>query len=241
MDRLTRHDLKTDKFVEEVGQTVHFLEEHRSQAVRYGGIALAVLAVAIGGYYWQQSRKAERQSALYEAVNTYNSRVSPSTQEGMKTFPTQGAKNEAVQKELNALASTYSGSEEAAVATYLLGLNAADSGNIDAAKTYLKKAAEDAGKDYASLAKLALADLYGKEGNVAECEKLLRDLVSNPTTLVTKEQASVTLARLIASRKPNEARALLEPLRTSTGAVSRVAIQAMSELGLVGGAPPPVK
>lgn len=241
MDRLTRHDLKTDKFVEEVGQTVHFLEEHRSQAVRYGGIAVAVIVIAVAGYYWQQSRQAARQSALYEAVNTYNSRVSTSTQEGSKTFPTQAAKNAAVQKELNDLVSKYSGSEESAVATYLLGLNAADSGNIDQAKIYLKKAADDAGKDYASLAKLALADLYGKEGNVAECEKLLRDLVNNPTTLVTKEQASVTLARLLARTKPDEARKLLEPLRTATGAVSRVAIQAMSELGLVGGAPPPVK
>ncbi len=51
MDRLTRHELKSDKFVEEVGQTVHFLDEHRQQAMRYGGFALAVVVLAGAGYW----------------------------------------------------------------------------------------------------------------------------------------------------------------------------------------------
>ena len=36
MARITRKDLKTDKFALEVGHTVDFFEEHRREVVRYG-------------------------------------------------------------------------------------------------------------------------------------------------------------------------------------------------------------
>ena len=43
MDRLTRKDLKTDKFAEEIGHTFEFLSEHSSQVQRYGIIAAVIL------------------------------------------------------------------------------------------------------------------------------------------------------------------------------------------------------
>ena len=233
MDRITRHDLKTDKFVEEVAHSVEYLEGHRSQVVRYGAIGLAVL-VAAGGIWWfMQNRKAERQTALYEAIETYNTRVSTGTvPEGMKVFRTETERTTAIVKDLGAMVQKFSGSDEASVATYLLGVNAADQGNIADASRYLKQAAEGGNADYASLAKLSLADIYFAEGKAAEAEKLAREIVASPTTLVSKDQASLALARIIAKTKPDEARKLLEPMRTTNGASSRVAIQAMADLGL---------
>lgn len=234
MDRITRHDLKTDKFVEEVAHSVEYLEGHRRQAAIYGAIALAIL-IAAGGIWWfMQNRKAERQSALYGAIETYNTRVNATPgPEGMKTFKTEADRTAAIGKDLGALVQKHSGSDEADVATYLLGVNAADQGNIADASRYLKQAADGGNGDYASLAKLSLADIYFAEGKSADAEKVARELVAKPTTLVSKDQASLTLARIIAKTKPDEARKILEPMRTSTGAASRVAIQAMSDLGLV--------
>ena len=232
MDRVTRHDLKTDKFVEEVGQTVSFLEEHRQQAIRYGAIALAVVVAAAGTYYYLQSRGAERQQALHQAVATYNARVTPDTREGQRTFPTDAEKDKAIDKELGGLMTKYSGSDEAVVATYLMGVHAADKGKMADAARYLKQASEGGNKDYSSLAKLSLADIYAADGKTADAEKLLRDVMANPTVLVTKEQATLNLARILAKNKPEEARKLLEPLRTVSGAVSRSAIQALTDLGL---------
>ncbi len=232
MDRLTRHDLKTDKFVEEVGQTVHFLEEHRQSVIRYSGIALAVLILAGGGYFYMKSRRAERQDALYKALETYNARImAEAPPAGMKAFKTQAEKDQAVSKDMGEVIAKYSGSDEAAIATYLLGVNAAEEGKTDDAERYLKKAIEDAGKDYGSLAKLSLSEVYTSTGKVADAEKLLRDLISNPTILVTKEQATLNLAHLLAPTKPEEARKLLEPLRTTQGgSVSRAAMQAYAEI-----------
>ncbi len=234
MDRITRHDLKTDKFVEEVAHSVEYLEGHRSQVVRYGAIVVAVL-VAAGGLWWfMQNRKAERQTALYEAIETYNTRVTATPgPEGMKSFRTEAERTAAINKDLGALVQKYNGSDEAAVATYLLGVNAADQGNVADASRYLKQAADSGNAEYGSLAKLSLADIYFAEGKIAEAEKLVREIVASPTTLVSKDQASLNLARIIARTKPDEARKLLEPMRTANNASSRVAIQAMADLGLV--------
>jgi len=88
----------------------------------------------------------------------------------------------------------------------------------------------DGGKEYAALARLSLAQIYESQGKSGEAEKLLRHVVDNPTTLVSKEQATISLAKVLAKTKPDEARKLLEPLRTERSAVSRAAIQAISDL-----------
>lgn len=231
MDRLTRHDLKTDKFVEEVGQTVQFVDQHRTELIRYGGIVLAVLVLAGGGWFFYQSRKAERATALAHAVETYNAPILPTPREGVVSFPTQAEKDKVLNKELTDLATKYSGSDEAGAANYMLGLNAADESKLDEAERYLKRAVEEGGDQYGSLAKLSLAELYAGSGKQADAEKLLRDLVDHPTMFVAKDQATLTLARVIAKTKPDEAKKLLEPLRTANGPISRIAIQAIAEIG----------
>jgi hypothetical protein len=71
------------------------------------------------------------------------------------------------------------------------------------------------------------------EGRADQAEKVLRFLMDNPTPLVSKEQATLELARVIAKNRPNEAKRLLEPLRTSrVSAVSQAAITLYGELGL---------
>ena len=51
MARITRKELKSDKFALEIGQTVTFFEDHRQEFFRYGWIALAVVAIVLG-YSW---------------------------------------------------------------------------------------------------------------------------------------------------------------------------------------------
>ena len=87
----------------------------------------------------------------------------------------------------------------------------------------------------AELGRQALAQVYASQGKPADAEKLLRELIASPTPTVTKEQATIVLGQLLASSKPDEARKLLEPLRTSTrSAVSRAAITASG--AIAGGA-----
>jgi predicted negative regulator of RcsB-dependent stress response len=230
VDRLTRHDLKTDKFVEEFNQTIEFVGEHKSQLVLWGSIALAMIAIAGGTYYYMKTRREARQQALAYAIRVYNSVIDTNERPGTITFPTEAAREQAITQTLTDLATKYSGSEEAGVANYLLGINAADQGKLIEARRYLQTTIDEGGKDYGSLAKLSLAEILAGENKLADAEKLLRGLMANPTILVSKDQATLELARLIMRTRPNEARQLLEPLRTESGAAGQVAIDMLTQL-----------
>ncbi len=140
------------------------------------------------------------------------------------TFPTAAARDAAVVKAWQELAAKYSGSDEGRIAEYFLGTNAADSGNLAEAEKHFK-AADSGNGPYASLAKLALGQVYGGEGKVKEGAQVLQSLIDHPTVLVSKETATLALADLLKDSDPKRAKQLVEPLRTSTrGAISKAAI-----------------
>ena len=66
--RITRKELKTDKFALEVGQTVDFVSGHRGQLARYGFIVAVVIAIAAGAYYYLRYQKTERAQLLAQAI-----------------------------------------------------------------------------------------------------------------------------------------------------------------------------
>lgn len=233
MDRVTRHDLKTDKFVEEVSHLVENVEGHKKQFTTYALVALAVVLIGGGIYFFMQNRKEARQAELSAAVKIYNARVGPADPNNplITVFPTEDARQKAIQKTFNEFIAKNNGTEDAGIASYLLGTNAADQGQMADAERYLKAAVDQCGKEYGSLAKLALSSVYSAEGKEAESQKLLRDLIDNPTLLVTKGQATLTLARQLSKTNPAEARKLLEPMRTADGgAASRAAVSMLGEL-----------
>ena len=229
MDRLTRKELKTDKFAQEVGHSVEFVTEHRKQVTMYGGIAVAVILVAAAIYGFMQYRKTTREADLRAALKIQEAPVGQ-TIEGIPSYATQADKDKALVKALTDAAAKDDGTDQGAVAHYYLGSYYADKGDLSAAEKNFKNAVETGGKDYSSLAKLSLATIYKSEGKQAEGEQLLRSVVANPTIFVSKEEATIQLARYMASYNPQEARKLLEPLRTERSVVSRMALAALSEL-----------
>ena len=230
MDRAHRQELKHDKFVEQVGHTVEYATEHKKQITRWTTIGLVALLVAVAAYYYTGHQAAARQEALAAALRVQEAQVGQAQNAFLTSFPTQAEKDKAVEKAWNDLANRYSGSAEAMVAHHYLGVNAADKGNLPEAEKHFKQVA-DSGKDsYAALSKMSLADIYAGTNRVSEAEKMLRSIIDEPTPTVSKEQATIALARLIASTRPADARKLLEPLRTERGAVSRAALNALGEI-----------
>jgi predicted negative regulator of RcsB-dependent stress response len=230
VDRLTRKELKTDKFAAEVGHTVEFLGEHRRQAVIIGAAAVVVLIAVIGIFYYTRSQRAERQEALRKATRIYQAQIGVESNPYIVFFPTKEAKNEAVRKAFTEIAEKYEGSDEASIASFYLGTLASDNGQYDEAIKQFQKVRDTGDDEYSSQAALSLAWVYAGQGKVAEAEKILRELMDHPTIMVSKEQATIALARLIARTKPDEARKLLDPLRTERSAVSRAALTALSEI-----------
>jgi predicted negative regulator of RcsB-dependent stress response len=230
VDKVHRQELKHDKFVEQVGHTVEYAAAHRQQMVRYGLIALAVLVVGLGTYFYMRYQAGQRQLALADALQVQQAVVGEQANPFVKTFSTEKAKTDAANKAWQDLIARYGGSDEAMVAHFYLGINAADTGDLKSAEQHLKQVADSGDDTYASQARLSLANVYEATGRLDEAEKVLRQIIDDPSVLVTKEQATLALARVMSAKNPQEARKLLEPLRTASGAVSRAAISALGEI-----------
>jgi predicted negative regulator of RcsB-dependent stress response len=229
--RITRKEMKTDKFALEVGHTVDFFEEHNREVVRYGAVALAVAAIVVAIMLYRGHLHMVHQEALAQALQIQEAPVGTQAQPGAEiSFPTQDAKDKEAAKAFSELASKYSGTDEGYIAEYYLGCLAADQAKLNEAEKRFQSVADSANKRYASLANLALGQVYFAEGKNDQGEKLLRSLIDHPTVFVSKDQATVTLAKALAHTKPAEARKLLDPLRAVAGPVSQTAIQAYSEL-----------
>jgi predicted negative regulator of RcsB-dependent stress response len=228
VDRLTRKELKSDRFALEVQHGVQFVSGHRRQMGLYSAIAAAVVIVVLGVYLYRQHTHTVRQEALSSALRVVNASVGPPQNEYLLAFPTEDARKQASVKSLSEVAAKYGGSEEGDIASYLLGTMSANDGNLADAEKRLKNVADSAGSNASSLAKLALAQVYAAEGKQADAERVARDLMEHPTAMVSKEQAAFTLARILEDTKPAEARKLLEPYRSSDRpALSRAAINAL--------------
>lgn len=230
MARITRKELKTDKFALEVEHTVTFFDEHRQELVRYGGIALGVAALIAGYMIYAGREHVAREAALAHAIEVQEAGVGGVSATGGLTFPTQDAKDKEAIKVFTDLKNKYSGSMEAEVAQYYLGSILADQGNLAQAEKSFQEAAEKGNAGYSSLAKLSLAQIYFSDGRDAQGESMLRDLIAHPTVFVSSEQATITLARYLANKKPAEARKLLEPLRSQPGSVGQIALTILGEM-----------
>jgi predicted negative regulator of RcsB-dependent stress response len=228
--RITRKELKSDKFALEVEHTVTLFEEHRQELVRYGGIAIAVALVIVGYLIYSGHRHTDREMALSHAITVQEAPVGGVDANGGLSFPTQEAKDVEALKVFGDLKSKYPGTNEAEVAQYYLGSILADQGNLAQAEKSFLEAAEKGNAQYSSLAKLSLAQIYFSDGREAQGEVILRDLMAHPTVFVSSEQATITLARFLMAKKPADARKLLEPLRTQQGAVGQVALTLLGEM-----------
>jgi len=231
VDRITRSKLKTDRFAVEVEHSVEYVTEHRKQVIQYGAIALVVALIVGGVWYYRGARQQERQQDLAAAMDIMQARIAAAPPPGGgQYFPTEAARAAGADKAFRDLMAKYPGSDESAVAASYLGALSMDQNKLPDAEKYFQMAADTNNKDYASIGKLSLAQVYLSENRNADAEKLLRSLYDNPTMLVSKEQAAIALARALATTKPAEARKLLDPLRTERPAVSQAAIGLIGKL-----------
>ncbi len=230
MARITRKELKADKFAQEVGLTVTFFEEHRKEIVRYGSIALVAVLLIVGYVIYQRHEQAARQEALGTAIRVQETPVATVSATGTPTFPTNQAKDEAAIKAFTDLAAKYPGSTEGAIAQYYLGAIQADQGKLAEAEKNFFQVAGKGDPRYASLAQLSLAQIYFSDGRGAQGEKVLRELMAHPTIFVSKDQAALTLARYFVTANPAEARKLLDPIKFQRGPAAQVALTMYAEL-----------
>lgn len=218
MDKSLHNVIKHDQFVETVGQASEYVSGHRKQVGLYIGVAIALTVIGFGVWWYMGIKRTERQLALGEAMGVAQATTSRTTAEEKKVIDAFTKVNTA-----------YPGSKEGNLSLYMLAMLDIERGEQAAGEKKLQSVM-DGEKESASLAKFTMAELLQGQGKTAEAETMLRGLISAPTYLVPKEQSTIQLARFIAKTKPEEARKLLEPLRTARAPISTPAIEVLGGL-----------
>lgn len=234
---MTRHELKEqvqhDQFTDAVSAALNYATSHREKLIRWAIVGLAILAVA-GAVFWYMSyQNSIRDRDLDAAFEVLDATVGPANpaNPSARTYDTQDAKTKASIKALSDVVAKDGGTRQGLTAQYYLGTLKAQSGDARSAEADLHKVA-DSGNDCAPLAKIALAQLYAAENKTSQAQELLRQLVNKPTALVSKAQAQILLAHLEETTNPQDAKKILQSLKSPTQdpAVSRAVEQMSTQL-----------
>jgi TolA-binding protein len=236
----TRHQLKQDSFsrvtIGAAEKTAHWTVEHR-QTLIISVIAVVVLAVAvIGGWYYLNTQDEKASFDLTLAVRTLQTPLRPAGQPEQPDFPTfTSAKEraEAARKQFQAIVDKYPHTRTADMAHYFLGVTAVSLGDNTSAERAFKEVGAAGNREVASLAKDALASLYGNAKRTKDAAAMYQELINKPTTSVSKVTAQLQLAELYQnSNQPLDAKRIYEQIKKENpgNEAGQLATQKLAEL-----------
>jgi TolA-binding protein len=236
----TRHQLKQDAFsrvtIGAAEKTAHWSVEHRNTlTIAAIGVVVIVAAVAGGWYYLsQQNEKASLD--MSQAVRTLEAQIRPPgapAQPGVPSFTSARDRAEAAKKQFQGILDKYPHTQSADMSRYFLGVTSATEGENASAENDFKAVASTGNKELASIAKLALATLYGNTNRTKDAAALYQELINRPTTSVSKVTAQLQLAELYqTSNQPLDAKRLYEQIKKDNPSTEagQMATQKLAEL-----------
>ena len=199
----TRHQLKEDRFskatIQAAEKTVHWTVEHQSKLIVAAIAVIAVVAAALGGWYYLNTQDEKASGELTTAVRTFDSPVRPAgmpPQPGSESYASLEERATAARKQFQAIVDKYPHTRTADMARYFVGLAAAQINDNATAERNLQTTAGLRNKELAALSKFALASVYRAEKKDAQAIDLYKQLAEKPTTTVSKVTAQLELAGL---------------------------------------------
>jgi predicted negative regulator of RcsB-dependent stress response len=227
--------LEHDPVVDTTATVWDYLQKHRQMVTRAIGAVLVVAFVGTAFYYYNVGQKEKRQLVLNKALAILNAPVTQQPLPFTLTYQAEPDKLKAQDAAFREVVKQFPGSNEAAIAHYYLGVSSADNGKLDEAAKSLNESIRTGDKEIQSVARMVMADVQVAQNKPLEAEKTLQSIIDNPTVLVSKDQATMSLARLVARRDLAKAKALLEPLRQKSPAISRSAVAVLGEITAMAG------
>lgn len=180
MDRQHRHDLKHDKFVDELGALS--IKARENQRLIYT-VALALLAVALVGfgiYFYRNTQEKKAQASLATAIEAIESPLLPAAPTPGQQVPpnakykTEAERTAAAEKLFKDVQTTHPGSDAADVAGFYIGRIAAARGDVKTARTNLEEFIDDHGSHF--LAGGARYSLYQLRIDNGEANQVVTEL-----------------------------------------------------------------
>lgn len=236
----TRHQLKTDSFsrvtIGAAEKTAHWSVEHRNTLTIAAIAAIVIAAIATGGWYYTNSQNEKASLEMSQAVRTLEAQIRPAgtpEQPGVPSYTSAKDRAEAAKKQFQAIQDKYPHTRSADMAKYFMGVTSATEGDNTAAEADFKAVASNGSAELSSVAKLALATLYGNTNRTKDSAALYQELINKPTTAVAKVTAQLQLAELYqSSNQPLDAKRLFEQIKKDnpSSEAGQLATQKLAEL-----------
>ncbi len=211
-----RHQLKQDQFATTTAETYNWALAHQKQVIMVTVAAVVALALVLGGYLYVQHQGQQAAFQLNQAMRTYTAPIRPANmpaQPGEESFTSIAERANASRPKFQAAADAYPHTDAGKIGLYMVGITQVEAGNNTAAEATLQKAASAGGKDLASLANLALANLYASTGREQRAIDIYKKLIDKPTNTVNQSAARMALAQVYTTKDPARARELYEQIK----------------------------
>jgi hypothetical protein len=151
MDRQQRHDLKHDRFVDEIGALSIRARENQRLLLMLAGAVVGIALIVFGIYFYRSNREANGQDALALAIETIESPLIPEPVAGQPPqappagakFKTEAERTAAAEKQFRDVQANYSGTDAADIAGLYLGRIAGSKGDVATARKNLEAFVDD--------------------------------------------------------------------------------------------------
>src|SRR5687768_2039820 len=160
MDRQHRHDLKHDKFVDEIGALSVRARANQRVLMALAGALLGIAIVAFGIYFYRSNREEKAQQALAIAIETSAGTIGETKPENSTAphFKTEAERNAAAERLFRDVQAKYSSSDAADVAGLYIARMSVTKGDVKTARELLENFVDE--HDDNILARSARYSLY---------------------------------------------------------------------------------
>jgi outer membrane protein assembly factor BamD (BamD/ComL family) len=198
MDRQHRHDLKHDKFVDEIGALSVRARANQRLLMAIAGAVLAIAIIAFGLYFYRANREENAQQALSSAIEVNEAAIGETRPEGYTGphFKTEAERNTAAEKAFNDVRAKFSGTDAADVAGLYVARAAVAKGDVKTARTLLEEFVGDHGDNIlVGTARFSLYQLRIENGEAAKVAQELEAEVAKTEPVLPGDSLLVLLAQ----------------------------------------------
>ncbi|MGE0454151.1 MAG: tol-pal system YbgF family protein [Vicinamibacteria bacterium] len=217
MKREFKRQIREDEVRSSMEHAYEFVVRNQRQ-VSIAAVALALLGLGVwGARTWQERQTQAAELAFSDAMRIYLTPTVAEVPEGagstVTPFATKAEKLTKAIAAFDGVDRAHGSSASGRRARYFAAVARLEAGDSKQAEEALKQLALAGATLESGLARLALADLYRRAGQVEKAVETLRQIVDAPASEVPRDAALLELgATYEAAQRPAEARAAYERL-----------------------------
>jgi predicted negative regulator of RcsB-dependent stress response len=197
-EHISRKELKTDEFRDTLAHGAEALLSHQQLTI-YLVAGVAVVLLAIFGWRFYAERQTVKAAAAYDdAMKVFKARIrtaaEPATDPNDLSYVDEKNKYDDAEKKFEAVAKQYPRTRPGQISAYYTALCLEHLNRDPEAAKWLDQVIHSGEDDFASLARLEMAQLNDRNNKPADAEKIYQDLVAHPSVFVSKPVALMAFA-----------------------------------------------